>query len=150
MIFQDSDDFGLKISEFSRRSPKRALQWLGTARKLKISVFAKRALSWAKTWFFVIFVRVASREIRKNPRNHVFSLISEPVLKQLKSRFVWKARNLDDFIRIRMILGPKSMNFRVAHQSVFYSGPGPFGSWKSVFLQSVDYREQNRDFSWFL
>ena len=45
MIFQDSDDFGLKISEFSRRSPKRALQWLGTARKLKISVFAKRALS---------------------------------------------------------------------------------------------------------
>ena len=45
MIFQDSDDFGSKISDFSRRSPKRALQWLGTARKLKINVFAKRALS---------------------------------------------------------------------------------------------------------
>ena len=42
MIFQDSDDFGSKISDFSRRSPKRILQWLGTVRKLKISVFAKR------------------------------------------------------------------------------------------------------------
>ena len=150
MIFQDSDDFGLKISEFSRRSPKRALQWLGTARKLKISVFAKRALSWAKTWFFVIFVRVASREIRKNPRNHVFSLISESVLKHLKPRFVSKGVKFRRFWPDSDDFGSKFMNFRVAHQNVLYSGSGPFWSWKSVFLQSVDYGEQNRDFSWFL
>ena len=149
-LLSGSGWFWVQIHEISRRSPKCSLQWLGTVRKLKISIFAKRWLRWAKSWFFVIFVRVGiERNPQKSTKSRFFAHFGTR-FEAAQSTLCVKRREFSMIRSDSEDFGSKIMNLRVAHQSVLYSGSGPFGSWKSVFLQSVDYGEQNRDFSWFL
>ena len=79
----------------------------------------------------VIFRDFCKGGIERNPQKSAKSRVCAhfgPVLKHLSQRFGSEGVTFRRFCPDSDDFGSKFMNFRVAHQSVLYSGSGPFGS----------------------